>query len=329
MRLGTTTFSFANEWQAGRCTLEQLLRRAAELGCGPGLDAIGHQVWRGFPRVDRADVTAFRLLVDELELEPCALGGGVDLLRRIDRQLTTDEGAAELIAQIDAATALGFPLLLLHPGVPTAAVERAASHAERAGVVLATEFQAAQTPHDAAVAELLALHDRIDSPVVALALDFSVAMRAVPRAFVDAVLAAGMPPASLEALVALWDAGVPAHELVAATAATDAPPAAKDETIAGFARFGRQEPRDWLPLVPRLAHAHAKFWELDAAGDEPTVRTEELFAVLRDGGFEGFVCSEWGGSAWADLEVDAFDLAARYHARCRDLVASPALEVPA
>jgi hypothetical protein len=91
-------------------------------------------------------------------------------------------------------------------------------------------------------------------------------------------------------------------------------------------RFGRQDPRAWLPLVPQVVHAHAKFWELDETGDEPTVRNAEAFAVLREGGYDGFVSSEWGGSAWLDAdEVDAFELVRRHHELCTTFVPEPAV----
>jgi hypothetical protein len=109
--------------------------------------------------------------------------------------------------------------------------------------------------------------------------------------------------------------------VLAAIGEVDAPAAALDEARSGFTRFGRQEPRSWLPFVGEIAYAHAKFWELDDAGDDPTVRTEELLHVLAEGGYDGVVASEWGGSAWKDTdEVDAFEVVGRRHALCRRLL---------
>ena len=50
-----------------------------------------------------------------------------------------------------------------------------------------------------------------------------------------------------------------------------------------------------MPLVPAIAYAHAKFWELDDEGDDPSVRTAELVSVLAEGGYGGVVASERGG----------------------------------
>ncbi len=138
-------------------------------------------------------------------------------------------------------------------------------------------MQGGQTPDDPAVQAILECRERL-GPVIALVLDFSVSMTAVPASFADAVRRAGMPANELADIVSLWDGGAPTGEVLAAIGAAAAPTAAQDEARAGFFRFGRQAPEAWLPLVPVVAHAHAKFWQLDETGDEPTVDNAALFA---------------------------------------------------
>ena len=66
--LGTTLFSFTPDWRAGADTAS-LLQRVADAGCGPALEVIGHQAWRGFPHVVADDERAFRDAVDRLGLD--------------------------------------------------------------------------------------------------------------------------------------------------------------------------------------------------------------------------------------------------------------------
>jgi xylose isomerase-like TIM barrel protein len=330
MKLATTAFSFTNEWLARQYSLEQLLARVAALDLGPGVELIGFQTWRSYPTLAAEEVLAFRRLLDDRELEPAALGAYVDLGRRVDRPMTTHEAVDFLRPQIAAAEALGFPLLRLHTSIPVEVLERLTPEAERAGVTLATEVQGAQTPDAPPVAALLECRERVESPNLGLALDFSVAMTRVPASFVQSARRLGIARGELEAVIALWARGASTQELFAALGELGAPAEALDEARGAFFRFGRQDPAAWLPLVPQIAYAHAKFWELDYAGDDPTVRSAELIGVLRDGGYDGFVCTEWGGSAWLDLDdVDAFDLVRRHHELCHTVISKPAAEVPA
>src|SRR5438034_162744 len=141
MRLGTSMFSFTNEWLTRRFTLEQLLARAAELNLGPGLEVVGFQTWRTYPLLTTEEALTFRRLVDILGFKPVALGGYVDFARRPDRLLTVSEAIEFLRPQIDAAERLGFPVLRLHAGIPVEVIEQLAPVAVAAGVTLATEFQ--------------------------------------------------------------------------------------------------------------------------------------------------------------------------------------------
>jgi hypothetical protein len=327
---GTTTFSFTDEWLARKLTLPQLLGRIAELELGPGLELVGFQTWRGFPMLTRDEVLDFRRLADELELEPTALGAYADLARRPDRLMTVFEAVEFLRPQIELAHTLGFTLLRLHAGIPVEVLEELASTAERAGVTLATEFQGGQSPESPAVAAIVELRERLDTPAIALVLDFSVSMRAVPAPFVDAVCRAGLSREQADTLVALWDSGATTPELFSALSRTGASTAAIVEAQSGFVRCGQQDPRAWLPLVPAVAYAHAKFWWPEADGSDPTVRTADLLALLSDGGFDGVVATEWGGNAWQEAdEVDAFEVSSRHSSYCKSVISNGVPEVSA
>lgn len=314
MRLGVSTFSLTNEWLSRRYTPESMLERIAEAGLGPGLEIIGQQTWRDYPRLTQEQVLDFRRLCERLGLEPAAIGGYADLLRRQDRAMTVEECVEALEAQIEVASGLGFPVMRLHVGVPVPAIERLVSAAERAGVALATEFQGPQSPDDPALQALLDLRERMSgSPAIALVLDFSVAMRAIPRSFAAAVCSAGMARRDLDRIVELWRNGAQVGELFAAIATTGAPGRAQDEARSGFVRFGRQDPASWASLVPLVAHAHAKFWEIDGTGDDPTTDSRGVVDTLLAGDFQGVVTSEWGGSAWVDLDdANGFAIVAQH-----------------
>jgi hypothetical protein len=310
LQVGTSTFSFTDEWLARRFTLEELLTRIAELDLGPGLEVIGYQTWRSYPAVTPGEIREFRSLVERLGLVPAALGAEIDLLRRVDRTMTSAEAVAFLVPQLVVAGELGFPFVRVPPSVPAPVLEAVAPAAERAGVTVVVEIQGGETPRD----------DRFP-----LALDFSVSMSSVPTRFVEAVLRCGMRQDDVTALIEAWERGASTSELFAAIAELDAPESARAEACAGFARFGRQRPEAWLPVVPRIAYVHSKFWDASAS-----VRTADLVEVLRQGGYDGFVIAEWGGNAWAELdEVDAFAVVRRHHQLCLDLVSRPAAEVPA
>lgn len=321
MRLATSTFSFTDEWLVGELTVSGFLDRVARAGAPEGVEVIGHQLWRTFPHLEREQIVAFRRLLEELELEPAAIGVYVDLLRRRDRPLTLEESLAELTLEIATASALGFRVARLQAGLPLEIIERIAPVAEERGVVVAIEVQGEQRPEDPAVSSLLELLERMERPSLGLVLDFSVSMRRVPTTFIGAATRAGVPTDALEEAIALWELDAPTTDVLRILEESCAPEPALDLARSGLVRFGRQDPETWAPHVRHIAHVHAKVWELDEHGRDPAVRDTELITVLEAGGYDGFLCSEWGGHAWLDAgEVDASTVTAQHLAHLTRLI---------
>ena len=90
--LGTTLFSFTNPFHARTHSFEDLLRKVAELGTGPGIEIIGFQV-RGFPQVSDEFAARFRDLVAELNLKPTSLAINADVAIRRGKLMDDDEMA--------------------------------------------------------------------------------------------------------------------------------------------------------------------------------------------------------------------------------------------
>jgi hypothetical protein len=108
--LGTTLFSLTPDWRAGAGVIS-ILDRVAGAGCGPAIEIIGHQAWRGFPRLSTKDEHAFREGVDRLGLVPVALGVYTDLYRRPGRAMSAEEALEDVRPQLEVAARLGFPVV--------------------------------------------------------------------------------------------------------------------------------------------------------------------------------------------------------------------------
>ena len=51
IKLSTSLFSFALEWNSGKYSLEQMIAKVKELDLGPGIEIIGFQSLKGFPHL--------------------------------------------------------------------------------------------------------------------------------------------------------------------------------------------------------------------------------------------------------------------------------------
>jgi hypothetical protein len=72
--------------------------------------------------------------------------------------------------------------------------------------------------------------------------------------------------------------------------------------------------------MPQVIHMHGKFYDFDAAGNETSIPYDEILPVFHDGGFDGFMSSEWEGHLYM-RNVDAFDMVAKHQALARRIIA--------
>ena len=192
------------------------------------------------------------------------------------------------------------------------------------------EIHAPQGGDTPAVREVRQVYQRIGSPALGFIPDFSSTMRNVPTGQITAFVKQGLPAALASLLVECWrrdDLDIPGRfaEFQRQALANGADAGLVGAVRIIFHMFGRQPIESWRPILGQVFHVHAKFYEINAAGDEPSIPYRELLALFRDGGYRGYFSSEWEGSAFMlSTEVDAVSLVERQHALLRRLVSAHA-----
>ncbi|MEV6492771.1 hypothetical protein AB0M20_29750, partial [Actinoplanes sp. NPDC051633] len=259
--LGTTSFSLTPLWRAGADPVE-VLEHLASTGCGPALEVIGHQIWRGFPALSAADERAFRAAVDRLGLVPVALGVYADLYRRPGRTMTAEEAFEALRAQLAVAARLGFGVVRAALGMEPVLMRRVLAEAERLGVVLTFELQGMTAPDAPAVVDVLTLQAQTGSPYLGFTIDFSLSTPDLPAAFDLALRRSGLAEDRIGVIHESWESRRMGAALAALAGHRDE--AVLANLVAGVVgRCGRSQPADWAAVLPLARHAHAKFWDPD------------------------------------------------------------------
>jgi hypothetical protein len=322
-KLGITLFSLTLEMRRPNYSLEGMIRRVAEFDLGPGLEVVGFQSIRDWPRITDDFARWFRNLLDESELVPSTMSMNLDLARRRDRWMTEEEGLAYLEAQMAAAKKLGFPIgksaILPTPRF----VEGLAQIAERLEMKFGVEVhspEAVDSPH---VLELRELFEAVDSPLLGFVPDFSASMHDVPPTLVEAHRASGMPAELIDLVTEVWHSDSTMPEKFARFAeeadALGVSPGDRGKLNMVLTMHGRMDPRRWEELMPSVVHVHGKFYGIDQQGNEPSIDHETIVDVLVRAGYTGFVSSEWEGHAYTD-SVSGYDVCRAHHDLCRRLI---------
>jgi hypothetical protein len=322
--LGTTLYSFTNEWLQGLYTLDEEVAKVAELDLGPAVEVIGFQTIREFPDVSDETVRHIRGLFDRYGLVPSCLGGNCDVGRHRDHPMTEDETVAYVERQIVSAQKLGFPVLRIQGFVGPKVFERLAPAAEKAGVQVASEVHSPMSAYHPEVVALRECFDRVGPELVGFVPDFSSSMTAPPEVCWQRLRDLGASEGLVEAAKEVWPLDKPVPEKFAALGEAaerfGATGAVRGQLFGTLTMFGRAPVEQLVDLLPYTKHIHGKFYGIDASGEEPSIPYPELMAILVREGFGDTVSAEWEGHAFTEEPI-GFEQVQAWKAMCTRLLA--------
>lgn len=324
-QLGVTLFSLTLEMRHPGYSLEGMIDRVAELDLGPGLEMVGFQSIRDWPRVSPDLVRSFRAQVERLGLVPSAMSMNLDLARRRDRFMTEEEGLEYLGAQMAAAKELGFPIGKSAIIYSEKFIEGLARMCERLDMRFGVEIHSPDAVDSPSVTKLRELYEKVGSDRLGYIPDFSSSMHALPPTLLEAHRRSGMSDELIALAREVWHSDTSMPEKFGRFA-QEAPALGATEADMGklnmvLTMHGTMDPRRWSELMDRTIHVHGKFYGLDESGEEPSIDHGAIIDVLVEAGYTGFISSEWEGHAYTD-HVSGWDMVRGQH----DLLAKLLLE---
>lgn len=323
LRLGTTLYSFTNAFHSREYSFEQLLAKVAELGVGPGVEIVGYQSIRGFPVVTDAFAERFRELMARYRLEPSCFSINADMAIRRGTMMTIDEAVAYHAPQLEAAAKLGYRVVRCQFAAPAEVLRRLVPLAERLGLRIGPEVHAPMTVNSPAVLAYREMYAQVNSPALGFVPDFGASAAGVPASYLAVLRERGVPQSLLDLALGIWkapgDAMSKREAFTRQAASAHGDPAHVSATAVMFNILSPQEPRAWLEIMPQVIHIHGKFYDFDAAGNETSIPYDQLLPVFVEGGYNGYLSSEWEGHMYSG--ASGFEEVARHHALCRRILA--------
>lgn len=321
-KLGVTLFSFTNPYHARKASFEDLLRKVAELGVGPGVEVVGYQSLRGFPTVSDDFAARFRDLLAELGLVPTSLAINADLAIRRGSRMDDAQMAAYLEPQIRAAAKLGFPVVRSQFAASAETTRMLVPLIESLGVKLGPEVHAPLGVDSPPVMQYREMYDKVNSPNLGFIPDFGASARDLPPGYLNHLRAQGMDEPALQLAVSLWRGpGEPSwkrEEFNRRAAERKIDPAKASALSVMFSILTSHPPESWRAIMPQIIHVHGKFYEFDAAGEESAIPYRELLEVFVHGGYRGWISSEWEGHMWS--HDDGYEQVLQHHRLCRSIL---------
>jgi sugar phosphate isomerase/epimerase len=311
---GVSLYSFQEEYFLRTMTLEDCVRAAGAIGAR-GIEIIPEQSIPGFPHLSEAFLDDWFAWMDTYGTTPVATDLFLDTKRHPDRWLTLDEQIASVHRDIDVAVRLGARIIRAIINTPPEVMAGAAPYAEENGVRLLLEVHAPFHYEHPWIAEHLEVMHRTQSPALGLMPDMGTFVRRFPRVVSERALRDGADKRLVDYIVETYDDHGDTHALMDIVNYRGGGP-----VEFGLARQATHyiwsDPRKMLEHMPLIGHIQAKFYEMTDEGTEYSIPYDEIVPVLLEGGFDGYLSSEYEGNRHIQdaFPVDSVEQVRRQHA---------------
>jgi hypothetical protein len=170
------------------------------------------------------------------------------------------------------------------------------------------------------------MYARANSPFLGFIPDLGSCAERVPPGYVDYLRRNGSPEALLNMALDIWQSDKDAHwkreEFTRRAVATGADPTVITPLAVIFSIICPQNPSAWLDIMPQVIHIHGKFYEFDVDGNEAAIPYDKLLPVFINGGYNGFMSSEYEGTMYST--ASGLDMVRQHQSLCRQIIAAHA-----
>ena len=328
IKRGVSLYSFQEEYFLRKMTLEDIIASTQKLDI-PGVEIIPDQMIPGYPNISGEFLKQWHGWMDTYGRTPVCMDMFLDWNKYKGRVMTEDERVESIRLDIVNANKLGCGLIRVIHDVEPAILERLAPEAEKYGVKLALEIHAPSYYDSELEQRLIAMFERVQSPSLCFTLDLGVFVKRLPRVITERFLRDGMKKELVEYIAEAFENG--------SLRLSDEPGAAEQMIGKIVAKGGTEQdiyltmmgahmiyrdPRSMLEYLPYTAHIHGKFYEMLPDCTEYSIPYEEIIPVLVEGGYAGYINSEYEGQRWIQdaFEDDSVEQVRRHHVMLKRLL---------
>jgi sugar phosphate isomerase/epimerase len=322
IKRGVSLYSFQNETFLGLMNLEDCIRACAEMGA-MGIEIVGEQTFWSHPEqpVDDADIENWHTLMAKYDTVPVSHDFMLDYKRYKGREMPFDEQVASVRKDIDFGKRLGMMYIRALVSVEPEVLVAAAPYAEEAGIKILTEVHAPLHFDHPWIIRHAEAYDKSGSDALGFLPDMGMFLFRFPPCWKERFIRNGVPQKIADYVQKAYEDRVLSEYVInnVREMGGEGPAIAMAETLRHNAAF---EPKRMLDYMGMIHNIHGKFYEVTEDLVEPSIPYDKIVAVLNEGGYDGYICSEYEGNRWIEdaHEVDSVEQVRRQQAMLQRLI---------
>jgi len=310
IKRGVSLYSYQYETFLRTMNLDDCIAHAASLGA-KGIEVVSEQSFTGFPNVSQEQVDGWFASLERHGAYAQCHDMFLDIKLYKDRKLSFDEMVASLQRDLRFAKRLGCRNVRVIVNTPPEVVVACVPLAEELDVRMGIEVHSPFHFDHPWILRYTELTRATGSDHVGYVPDMGMYLKSYPPVFRERFLRNGATPKIVEFIEQAYAARVLPDYVIMDVRKLGG--TAVDIQMAESLRHNIwSNPRRMLEFMPWIFNIHAKFYEIDDSGREPSIPYDEIVAVLLEGGYDGHLSSEYEGQRHIE---DAFEVDGREQVR--------------
>ncbi|MFD1949782.1 sugar phosphate isomerase/epimerase family protein [Sphingomonas arantia] len=325
IKRGVSLYSYQHETFTGKMTLEDCIRTSVAFGAR-GIEVIGEQTFWGWPEVGVADekVAEWHSLIAKYDAVPVSHDFMLDYKRYKGREMPFDEQVASVKKDIDFGARLGMSYVRALVSIAPEVLVAAAPHAEEKGIKILIEVHAPLHFDHPWIIRHAEAFEKAGSDALGFLPDMGMFLFKFPPVWKARFIRNGVPQHIADYIVKAYEDRVLSEYVIlnVREMGGTGPALGMAETLRHNAAY---EPKRMLDYMHRIHHIHGKFYQMDENLVEPCIPYDEIVRVLKQGNYDGYICSEYEGNRWIEdaQEVDSVEQVRRQQAMLTQLIDGP------
>ena len=321
IKRGVSLYSLQEEYFLRKLDLEDCIATCARMGA-LGIETIAEQMMPGFPNLPDSFYDTWHSWMAKYGTVPTCHDMFLDTKRYKDRLLTQEEMIESIRTDLRHAARLGCKVMRVLVSVSPDLVERCIPFAEEYDVKMGLEIHSPFHFDHPWIMRYTEMIERTGTRHVGYVPDMGIYVKRYPKVMRDHALRHGATERIVDYVCEAYEARTLAEYVIFEVGSMGG-----NEQDRRFAESVRHiiwsNPKRMLEFMPHIYHIHAKFYDMVDDQHEYSIPYDEIIPVLKRGGYEGYLSSEYEGNRWIQdvSPVDSVEQVRRQHAMFERLLA--------
>jgi sugar phosphate isomerase/epimerase len=294
IKRGVSLYSFQEEYFLGKMTLEDCIAKAASFGA-KGIEIIGEQMVPGFPKLTDAFIDQWFGWMDKYGTTPVCHDMFLDFKKYKGQIMSQQDQLQSIIRDLKFANKLGCKVMRVIVSTTPELMELAAPYAEEYDVKMGIEIHSPWHINSAWMTRHLEVMEKTGSKYLGFIPDMGIFTKRLAKVLMDNFIRKGADEKIVQFVTDAHEKGVMAEYIIGEVHSMTRDPI--NIAVAEAARHNiYTNPAQLLPQMHRCFHIHGKFYDMVDEETEYSIPYDEIIPVLKQGGFKGYICSEYEGN---------------------------------